>query len=154
MYIGFLEPIKKVFLTVIFLAATRLCLLFHFAFPLLPQSVTAKKFLRSKHPAAKKLWRFKHATAKKFLCFQDSRATDPQLATGSCPACRYKKKFLRMHYFWAVLYVHFKFFVVKNLEPAPLCFLSPALLSNLFSPLQTKLKVCSRYWYYGYTIPL
>lgn len=59
---------KKVFLNIIFLAATRLCLSFHFAFPPIPQSVTAKKFLQSKHPAAKKFLQFLSMQLQRSSC--------------------------------------------------------------------------------------
>ena len=36
--------------------------------------------------------------------FQDSSSSDPQSAARRTSSCGCKKKFLRMHYFWAVLY--------------------------------------------------
>ena len=65
-------------------------------------SLTAKKFLR-----------FLHATAKKFLRLPGFSASDPQLAARSCPACGRKKKFLRVHYFWAVLYARSLAFIMR-----------------------------------------
>ena len=36
--------------------------------------------------------------------FQDSSSSDPQSAARRTSSCGRKKKFLRVHYFWAVLY--------------------------------------------------
>ena len=38
--------------------------------------------------------------------FQDSSSSDPQLAARRTSSCGRTKKFLRMHYFWAVLYMY------------------------------------------------
>ena len=37
--------------------------------------------------------------------FQDSSSSDPQSAARRTSSCGSKKKFLRVHYFWAVLYI-------------------------------------------------
>ena len=39
--------------------------------------------------------------------FQDSSSSDQQSAVGRNSSCECKKKFLRMHYFWAVLYLYY-----------------------------------------------
>ena len=107
--ISYISAKKKLFWTITFLAETRLCLSLHFAFSLTCtpsrsfQSVTAKKFLRFEHPTAKKFLRFYHATAKKFLRFPELKLKQPAISRKKNSCCGCKKKFLRVHYFWAVL---------------------------------------------------
>ena len=50
---------------------------------------------------------FSMETQRSSCGLHDSCASDPQLAARSCPACGRKKKFLRVHYVWAVLYFKF-----------------------------------------------
>ena len=46
--------------------------------------------------------------------FQDSSSSDPQSAARRASSCGSKKKFLRVHYFWAVLYVVFSILPFGN----------------------------------------
>ena len=65
---------------------------------------TTKKFLRFDHPTTKKFLCFYHATVKKSLRFLGLQLNS-QSAARRTSSCKRKRRFLRVHYFWAVLYL-------------------------------------------------
>ena len=84
---------------------------------------TAKKFLQLEHPTAKKFLRFYHAAAKKFLRFPGLKLKRPSISCKKNFSCGRKKKFLCVHYFWAVLYGN-------NLPPLYKYFTSTVFIEN------------------------
>ena len=112
--ISYISANKKLFWTIIFLAETRLCLSllrtlhFHLCVPcLIPFKVSRKEPQRSSCSSNILLQRsscaFNIQPQRSSCGFQDSSSSDPQSAARRTSCSGRKKKFLRVHYFWAVL---------------------------------------------------
>ena len=86
-----------------------MCLSLHFAFSLTHnmsrsfQSVIAKNHKEPQRSS----YRSNILPQKSSYAFQNSSSSDPQTLARRTSSCGHKKKFLHVHYFWAVLYYRF-----------------------------------------------
>ena len=65
----------------------------------------AKKFFRFDSLTAKKFFLLNYSKRKEFLAVRRTQAEASTICRKKLPGLRTQKKFLRVHYFWAVLYI-------------------------------------------------